>query len=461
MMFSARAKISNYFGVQSQSAHSFESVLGILLAGTLGLFSVLLLPLLFSLFIASNSYVVGRVLLCMGLIMFLFGLLLLWKRWNRYRLTATILVLFYGFVAFTGLASWGVNTPFAILLVAVLIILSGILLGSRSTLIAAGCFFVSLFTLQLLIDNKVIIPAPLTLYPSRYGDVIGYGVLFFILALISWLYSRQMERSLKYAQEAEELLKQEKILLAIKLEERTRKLQEAQLAEMQQLYRFAEVGQLSTAMLHDLSNHLTVLTLEIEDIQRLQHSRAIKRAKQTIFYLDKMVDQVRSQLRDTNEVANFNMLPEITEVVKQLKTKSQQAGVSVLINTDKQRYVIIGDPVRFRQIITILVSNAVDAYKEKNETNDNKVVKIFIKSKGEKIELRVVDWGVGISKQSRKQLFKPFFTTKEAGMGIGLFIASQILETHFKGVIKIAANQLNRTEFIITLPKIYERSGPK
>ena len=74
---------------------------------------------------------------------------------------------------------------------------------------------------------------------------------------------------------AEDELRIEKSLLAVRLEKRTQKLQAAQLKEMQQLYRFAELGQLSTALLHDLANHLTVLTIDIEDIHKKQHSQHI------------------------------------------------------------------------------------------------------------------------------------------------------------------------------------------
>lgn len=459
---SAKLALDHFFGLRKQSVHSFESVLGILLIGTLALFSLLLLPLLFSLVFADNTYVLNRVILCALLIVFLVFLTLLWKKWNYYRLAATMLVWFYGVVAFFGLASWGINTPFAILLVAVVIIMSGILLGSRSTLISAACFLLSLGVLQILIDFEVVQPEPQVLYPSRYGDVVGYGILFFILALISWLYSRQMERSLKVALDAEESLQQEKKLLALELEERTRKLQEAQLAEMQQLYRFAEVGQLSTAMLHDLSNHLTVLTLEIEDIHRQQHSRAIKRAKQTIFYLDNMVDQVRAQLRDSNEIAHFNVKPEITDVSNQLQKKAKGLGVSIdRESIGKEPLVIAGDPMRFRQILTILISNAIDAYKSETSFNGKKIVRVGARRRGAKVELRVRDWGEGISKENQKQLFKPFFTTKEAGMGIGLFIASQILETHFKGSIKVNTQVSEGTEFIVLIPGAGKINGGK
>src|SRR4051812_21420069 len=101
---------------------------------------------------------------------------------------------------------------------------------------------------------------------SSFGDVLAYCVGFGMLALVSWLYNREMERSLRQAQGAEAALLQQKATLEVEVEKRTEELRQAQLEEMQQMYRFAELGQLGVTLLHGLANHLTALTLEIEGL---------------------------------------------------------------------------------------------------------------------------------------------------------------------------------------------------
>lgn len=222
---------------------------------------------------------------------------------------------------------------------------------------------------------------------------------------------------------------------------------------MQQLYRFAELGQLSTALLHDLANHLTVLTLDIEDLDKKRHSQAIARAKQSIFYLDKMVDQVRAQLQDGGPTKNFKVMTVVEETIGQLQDKARNLQISLEARTSaKVRDVHCqGDPTRLRQVITILTSNAIDAYDTLSPTRKPRRVVLELSQKQRCIQISIQDWGAGISKTDRAKLFKPFYSTKEDGMGIGLFIAKQLLTTHFKGRVELGAST-TPTEFIISLP---------
>ncbi len=62
----------------------------------------------------------------------------------------------------------------------------------------------------------------------------------------------------------------------------------------------------------------------------------------------------------------------------------------------------------------------------------------------------ISDWGMGIKKSERRHFFEPFRTTKKLGLGLGLFIARQMVETNFSGTITLSPRS-DATEFIITL----------
>jgi signal transduction histidine kinase len=401
-----------------------------------------------------NTYVLGRIGLALLLLCYVGVAFLLLKKGHP-RLTTLMLLIVYGFIATMVITLWSITAPFGLLIFGFTIVLAGVTLGSSYALVAAGVTLALLTTVQTLVSLQIIHPdrSPVVLEPG-YGDVAGFGAAFLILALVSWLSGRQMEHSLDKALTAEAALLEEKRMLAVRLKERTEKLRAAQLKEMQQLYRFAELGQLSTALLHDLANHLTVLTLDIEDLNKSQHSQAIKRAKQSIFYLDRMVDQVRSQLQGSSHIVRFSVTDKIQETINTLGDKLRKNNVQAEVITSKRVQALLcqGDPVRFQQIFTILITNAVDAYKKSQlEINERRIL-ITIKTNHGIIEISVQDWGIGIPKQERQKLFKPFYSTKEDGMGIGLFIAKQMLETHFKGTIAVGDTDLH-TEFILTISK--------
>jgi signal transduction histidine kinase len=69
----------------------------------------------------------------------------------------------------------------------------------------------------------------------------------------------------------------------------------------------------------------------------------------------------------------------------------------------------------------------------------------------DRIEVRIVDTGMGITADDRKKLFSPFFTTKEDGTGLGLAITYRIIQNH-RGTIDVASEPGKGATFTITLP---------
>ncbi len=263
-----------------------------------------------------------------------------------------------------------------------------------------------------------------------------------------------MEQSLQRALEAETALEEEKDLLAFRLEEQTRHLREVQFDEMRQLYRFAELGQLSTALLHELANHLTILTLDIDDLhQRHRRSRAIVHAKESISHLDTMVDQVRRQLRETNLTKEINISSLIHETMATIESKAKAAGVVLQYETldSQEPPSVFGDPLRLSQILTVLITNGIEAYQALEKGKPKRKVVINASKQKSFLQITVTDWGGGIPKKDRKRLFLPFRSTKKDGMGVGLFIAKEMLETHFKGMIAVDRT-ITPTTFIIKIP---------
>jgi len=112
---------------------------------------------------------------------------------------------------------------------------------------------------------------------------------------------------------------------------------------------------------------------------------------------------------------------------------------------------VMGDPVRLRQVVVNLVSNAI-----KYSPKSDKVV-VKISEKGKEVIVSVQDTGVGISKRDQKNLFKRFSLlekrTKKSSHGLGLYISSGIIEEH-GGVLKVRSVKGKGSTFSFALPKI-------
>jgi len=364
-----------------------------------------------------------------------------------------LLVAFYMVLAAGIVWTWGINTPFGLLLFCVVIVLSGILLSARYALLAAALAgLILLGTQTAIVLNWHMPDMSWTGKKSGYADAIASCVIFGMLGLISWLYNRQMERSLRLAMEAQAALSQQKATLRKQVKERTVQLREAQLEEMQQMYRFAELGQLGVTLLHDLANHLTALTLEIEGLQSKQNSAAIARAREITGYLEEIVNSTRSRLQGTTQNQTFNIIQKTTDVVHFLGYKAAKAKVAIDWEPGKRSWKYMGDSTCYSQVIAIIMSNAIDAYGNGVEKRSEvKRLSVTMKRDKKQIVTVISDWGKGISKSQRKHLFKPFHTTKKTGLGIGLFIARQTVAINFGGTI-ILNPRSDHTEFIIKLP---------
>jgi signal transduction histidine kinase len=429
-----------------------ELVLNVLLVGTLLLLFCAVLTLLFNYFVLQHTYVLAQ----MGAIAS--ALVATWwiyfvSRSGWHRMAAWLLIGIYLLLATTVAWRWGAALPSAAVLFALVIMLTGTVLGSKYPLYVAAVSAVIILGIEYAQVHGLTKPdLSWADTPLDVGTIVGILLIFGIIATISWLFNERTEDSLHRARRAEAGLERQKLLLVSKVEERTRELQAAQLDKIQQLYRFAELGQLSTALLHDLANHLTTLTLDIEGLQAGDHSHMLRRAKRSIRYIDDMVLRVRDQLHGKHHIRAFNVATETNEVITILAHRGSEAGVRLTWESlsDKKDLVCRGEQIRFRQLMANMIANGIDAYEGTERTSPE--VHVTLEAAGGTIIVTITDWGKGISPEMGDKLFEPFFSTKKTGMGMGLFIARQITEEQFKGSISLD-NTNTRTTFIITMAK--------
>lgn len=203
-----------------------------------------------------------------------------------------------------------------------------------------------------------------------------------------------------------------------------------------------------------MSNHLTSLTLSIENLEGKARSKILNQAKRSIHHIDNMVVRVRDQLQGRNNIRTFNVAGEIGEVVKMLRHRGQIADVVLSWQppAGKKTLRCRGEPIRLRQMMANLICNGFDAYYEQPLPDERREVLVTAKEEGSNIIITVSDWGRGIAAIERPKLFEPFHSTKKSGMGMGLFIVKQIAEEHFLGSVYIDDSK-KHTVFVVRLPK--------
>ncbi len=442
-----------------------EFILNILLLGTIFLSFIATLSAKISLShaIQRGEVDIGAPIDILAAISLAFLALYFFSRTGLSRLVAYILVWLYFFSAAYTSYHWGTDIPQALLTFALVIIMSGILISTKFALIMTVFSSVTLFALTYLQAEGIIVASSLwKSRPFHLRDAGVYIATLAIIAVVSWLSNREIEKALHRARGSEKALKKERDLLEVKVEERTQELKQAQLEKVSHLYRLADFGRMSAGLFHDFVNPLTIVSLNLRQLQvqrkatKLRKftgaSSLLKRALGGTRRMESFAQAIKRQIQKQETKGVFSLNREVSQAIDVLAHKAKETRVKVLIIGD-QKIQTYGNPIRFNQLMTNLISNATDAY-EKVRRRKNREVVIKLEIEKGKVNLTVQDFGCGIPRKNLKKIFDPFFTTKspEKGIGIGLSICKNIVEKEFGGKIRIESKEGEGTIVLVEFP---------
>ncbi len=220
--------------------------------------------------------------------------------------------------------------------------------------------------------------------------------------------------------------------------------------------KLASLGEMSAGIAHEINNPLAI----IDGISQQLYSLAGNPEKltQKIDTIRKSVERISriikglekfSRSSERRSLGNHSLSKIAAEVLTLTDAKANRNNTSVKIVKDCGA-LIYCDDVEIEQVLINLISNSIDAVKDRR---DNKWVKIDITENENAIVLRVTDSGTGIPEDLKYRIFEPFFTTKPVGKGtgLGLSIIKGILDEH-SATIAVTSDSPN-TCFEIRFPK--------
>ena len=140
----------------------------------------------------------------------------------------------------------------------------------------------------------------------------------------------------------------------------------------------------------------------------------------------------------------------IGEVIQLTRSEAMKSDVSVQTQFAENLSAVAGDQTQLQQVILNLILNAVQAMAE--SAPDIRELQISTEAnQPDGVIVSVLDSGPGIRQENLNRLFDPFYTTKSAGMGMGLTICRSIVEGH-GGRIWATANIPRGAAFQFKLP---------
>lgn len=384
---------------------------------------------------------------------------------NRHRLMKKAIIVSIIFLALLiswSLLTWKIDLPIFLLLFALLITTSGILLGANFVFLNT---LLAILILIILTENQTQALAKIqSNWPNeiiQINEVLIYSILLFSIAIVAWLFCRKNKLVLLRAQLSEAQLRIESDLLEIKIEMQTRAFSELETEKINQLYRLAEFGRISSGIFHDLINPLTAIALNLEQIKTEVDSKILNAKScldQALSATNKMsglLSSIKKQIAQESTICLFSLNQEIEQIIQILSYKARRANVNIKF-ISLSEIKLKGDAIKFSQIIMNLLANAIEACEEiSSEEAKTKKVVINLKEQKNNIEITVDDNGQGIAINNLSKIFMPFFSTKkssERGLGIGLASTKNIIEKNFKGQIRVISELNKGTSFIINIP---------
>ena len=213
----------------------------------------------------------------------------------------------------------------------------------------------------------------------------------------------------------------------------------------------AAVGHLAASVAHEIRNPLTAIKMLIqagqesgqppllpEDLRVIETE--IRRMESS---LKTFLDFTRPPRLERRLVPLSKLLQEVAGLVRG-RTEMQKVDLS--LSFEDASLVVMADPEQLRQVLVNLILNSLDALPRGGH------IGVTIKSTQDIVEICVSDSGSGIAAEMLPQLFQPFSSNKETGLGLGLVISKRIIEDH-GGTISAENRQSGGAEFRIRLPK--------
>lgn len=215
-------------------------------------------------------------------------------------------------------------------------------------------------------------------------------------------------------------------------QDRERRLREMQ-AELIHISRLTDLGQMVSALAHEVNQPLAAMANYINGARRLFAAgnqaggqQAIERVAEQSERARQIIRRLRDLVKKTDSAKQRESVPVTIEEATALALVGVGQGLKLEVRVAEDAAEAVIDKIQIQQVLINLMRNAVEAM----GTMARRELTVSASRIGEMVEIRVTDTGPGLPESVRTRLFQPFVTTKPEGMGVGLSVCRSIVEAH-------------------------------
>ena len=221
--------------------------------------------------------------------------------------------------------------------------------------------------------------------------------------------------------------------------------------------RMATAGRLASHITHEIRNPLSSISLNTELLEEEFMELDDPGAAESLSLCQAIRKEVDRLTDFTEEYLQFSRLPkphlepeDVHEILQDLlsfqDSELRGKGVQLSVQLEAPHPVVLADENQMRRAFLNLLRNAGEAM-----TTGQGQLKISTEQRDRQLHVSISDNGSGIDTEALPNIFEPFFSTKQAGTGLGLALTQQIIQEH-GGSIEVESQQGQGTTFLVRLP---------
>ncbi|WP_336506852.1 HAMP domain-containing sensor histidine kinase [Aliarcobacter butzleri] len=173
---------------------------------------------------------------------------------------------------------------------------------------------------------------------------------------------------------------------------------------------------------------------ESEKLDKIFFDKKINQANEQLNFLSKTIDDFKEFYLQEKEKDDFLVKDSIQNALTILNPDLQKDNINLNLKFETFEDIkIFGVKNELSQVILSLVSNSIDALKNRH----NPKISINVVSSSAEVIIEILDNAGGIKVKNLKKIFEPYFSTKEEGTGIGLYLSKIIIEESFGGKLQV------------------------
>ncbi len=225
--------------------------------------------------------------------------------------------------------------------------------------------------------------------------------------------------------------------------------------KLRQADRLAALGTLSAGLAHEIKNPLSAIKTFVQLLpQKLGNPSFMEKFKITV---PREIDRINQLVEDLLELTRRRVGPMVALDVNRLilqvidlhGEEMEKRHILFKNHLDETIPLILGDPERLYRTFSNLLINAIQAM----PNGGSLTISSGLETSSSMVRITFRDTGIGMDEETSKNLFNPFFTTKEKGAGLGMALTHKIIEDH-RGTIEAMSEKGKGTTFVLALPVV-------